>query len=156
MIELTPMTASEFIAYMKIAVPNFANEKMRAEGLTRKEADKVAKDSFGTLLPKGVKSPGQHLFTVREKGAGKKLGFLWFARKKSGKGDYAYLYEIYLAKSARGKGVGTQAMALLEAEARKLRLRAIGLHVFGHNTVAQGLYAKIGYRPTNIVMTKDL
>jgi predicted GNAT family acetyltransferase len=30
------------------------------------------------------------------------------------------------------------------------------LHVFGHNTTAQALYAKLGYSPTNINLFKAL
>ena len=34
--------------------------------------------------------------------------------------------------------------------------KAIGLHVFAHNTTAFKLYEKLDYKPTDIVMVKEL
>ena len=49
-----------------------------------------------------------------------------------------------------------RAFLAVEAEARRLGLAGIGLHVFGHNTGAQALYAKLGYVPTHINLYKPL
>ena len=55
-----------------------------------------------------------------------------------------------MAGDARGAGRGRP------AEARRLNVRSIGLHVFGHNTGARKLYQRLGYRETSVVMRKDL
>lgn len=47
-------------------------------------------------------------------------------------------------------------MALLDREARERDVASIGMHVFGHNEVARGLYQKLGFGETSIVMRKDL
>ena len=46
----------------------------------------------------------------------------------------------------RRRGLGTEMMLLLEAEARKLGLRRIYLHVWKLNDAAIHLYRKVGYR----------
>lgn len=47
-------------------------------------------------------------------------------------------------------------MKQIELKAKELRLKEIGLHVFGHNKAARGLYEKLGYVETNIKMEKSL
>lgn len=47
-------------------------------------------------------------------------------------------------------------MKQAEIIAKEVGLKMIGLHVFGHNKVARGLYEKSGYTETNIKMEKTL
>ncbi len=47
-------------------------------------------------------------------------------------------------------------MKELEVIAKELGMKKIGLHVFGHNKVARGLYEKLGYEITNINMIKSI
>ena len=44
----------------------------------------------------------------------------------------------------------------LEDHARVQSIKAIALHVFGHNTAARALYEKMGYEFTNINMVKKV
>ncbi|WP_420851953.1 hypothetical protein [Paenibacillus allorhizoplanae] len=39
---------------------------------------------------------------------------------------------------------------------REIGIKSIGLHVFAHNQIARGLYEKLGYEETSIVMAKEL
>ena len=55
-----------------------------------------------------------------------------------------------------GSGLGKELMGLVDDEARKLGVSSIALHVFAHNQVARALYEKMGYRTTNLWMSKDL
>jgi ribosomal protein S18 acetylase RimI-like enzyme len=47
-------------------------------------------------------------------------------------------------------------MRALEGEAKRLGFKKLGLHVFGHNMIARGLYEKLGYAITNLNMAKSL
>lgn len=67
-----------------------------------------------------------------------------------------FLFDIYIDGFQRGKGYGTLAMRLIEEKARELRFEAIGLHVFGFNSVAIHLYEKMGYTTTHINMKKAI
>lgn len=49
-------------------------------------------------------------------------------------------------------------MAMTEVEnfSKALGAETIGLHVFGHNNKAIKLYEKLGYKATNITISKQL
>lgn len=149
------MSDDEFAAYLEIALPEYASEKKKGESLTDEQALKVATDSYNQLLPDGVRSTDQHLFSIIEIKSQKVIGTLWFALKTQPR-EYAWVYDIVLNPEARGQGYGSQTMLLLEAEVKKLGINSIGLHVFGHNQIATSLYEKVGFRTTNRVMVKDL
>jgi ribosomal protein S18 acetylase RimI-like enzyme len=56
------------------------------------------------------------------------------------KGKIAFLDELYLSESARGKGIGKKAVAFIQTEAHRLNLKVIYLEVENHNENAQKLY----------------
>lgn len=60
-------------------------------------------------------------------------------------GRDAFVDEIFLREPYRGKGIGTQTFAFLEAECRKLDVRALHLEVMSENQRAYALYRKLGY-----------
>lgn len=155
-IELRKMTEAEFLEYMKTALPAYAREKQRGEGLTEEHANTVARESFAKLLPEGIASKDNFLFTVLESENKSPIGILWFAQKTDGAKPHAWVYDIELIKEVRGRGYGRLLMELLETEVRKLGLASISLHVFGHNTTAAHLYEKCGFQTTNKIMKKDL
>ena len=55
-------------------------------------------------------------------------------------GKIAFLDELYLSKKARGKGIGSQAVAFIIEESKKLSLKLIYLEIENHNQNAQKLY----------------
>jgi ribosomal protein S18 acetylase RimI-like enzyme len=56
------------------------------------------------------------------------------------KGRIAFLDELYIKESARGKGIGKQTIEFIKNEASKLNLKLMYLEVENHNTIAQKLY----------------
>ena len=59
-------------------------------------------------------------------------------------GREACVDEFYLVPEVRNRGLGSRALALVEAEARNLAVRRIFLEVERHNRVI-GLYRRAGY-----------
>jgi ribosomal protein S18 acetylase RimI-like enzyme len=55
-------------------------------------------------------------------------------------GKIAFLDELYLTEKARGKGIGSKAIAFIQSESHKLSLKLIYLEVEQHNEKAQKLY----------------
>jgi len=155
-IALRPMTPTEFRRYLKVAVPSYARAHIRAGDVDPKQALKRAKADYAELLPKGVATPGHHLHTIPFPDNGKAIGMLWFELKQRHGKRRAFIFDFSLDKAQRGKGLGTEAMAALEQQARILGALAVGLHVFGDNTAARALYEKCGYRYMGMQMTKDL
>jgi len=60
-------------------------------------------------------------------------------------GRDAFIDEFFIDEASRGQGIGRQVMALVEAEARALDVRALHLEVERENQPAQAFYRKAGY-----------
>lgn len=153
-ISLVKMNEEEFKVWFKRSGENYRDENIKS-GLTFAEAQKKSDDDFARLLPEGRNSVDQYIFSIKENGSNW-IGTLWFGVRGPEDNRKAFIYDIILDDETRGKGYGKKAMLLLEAEVKKLGLRHIGLHVFGHNKIARGLYEKLGYETTNVNMEKTL
>jgi ribosomal protein S18 acetylase RimI-like enzyme len=72
-------------------------------------------------------------------------------------GRDAFLTELYLLPSARGRGLGRRALPLIEDLARRRGARALHLMVRPENQAALQLYRGAGYSsPPRTFLTKDL
>ncbi len=156
MIELKPMLAQDFGDYLDRAVLNYAADHLRTEGGTEAAAFDYARESFDTLLPEGVLTPGHHLYTVYSVEKGANVGVIWVGVITSKQISRAHVFDIYIEEAFRRMGFATQAFQAIEARVRELGLNEIGLHVFGYNDKAYALYRQLGYRPTHISMIKSL
>ncbi|RYF48044.1 MAG: hypothetical protein EOO38_10950, partial [Cytophagaceae bacterium] len=90
MIELRKMTEIEYANYLAVALPNYAEEKMRGEGLSKEDAMKLARDSYARLLPNGIATENHFIFAVVQKESNKVIGTLWFGKKIEGAKASAY------------------------------------------------------------------
>jgi GNAT superfamily N-acetyltransferase len=153
---LVPMTEAEYAAYAELNTREYAAEKVASGEWSVEESLRLARESYEKLLPQGLGTPGQHFYTVRASGTHEDLGVLWFGIKERAGKHVAYVYAISIHERHRRKGHATRAFAALEEKARALGLAGIQLHVFGHNPAAQVLYAKIGFKETNVFMFKEL
>jgi ribosomal protein S18 acetylase RimI-like enzyme len=72
-------------------------------------------------------------------------------------GRDAFVDELYIREPYRGRGIGRQALALLETTCRELGVQALHLEVDHANTVAQEVYRRAGYQDQGrYLMTKLL
>lgn len=60
-------------------------------------------------------------------------------------GRDAFIDEVYIRESHRGKGIGPAAIAYAEEQCRLLGVRALHLEVEHANTNAYGVYRKVGF-----------
>jgi GNAT superfamily N-acetyltransferase len=60
-------------------------------------------------------------------------------------GRYAFVDELFVARSVRERGVGGAALQLVAAEARAMGVRALSLEVTRSNATARRLYARNGF-----------
>ncbi|MBK9608808.1 MAG: GNAT family N-acetyltransferase [Betaproteobacteria bacterium] len=100
-------------------------------------------------------APDNHFFTILDARSAP-VGMLWFAVQTRFNARIAYVYDVGVRPERQREGHALRAFAALEDEVRKLGLAGIALHVFGHNTGARALYARLGYQPTNISLYKQL
>ena len=72
-------------------------------------------------------------------------------------GHDAFIDELYIAPAYRHRGLGRQAIAFLEQEAREMGVQAVHLEVDRGNDPALELYRRVGYRDHDrFLMTKWL
>ena len=154
MITLQPMNETDFQAYMDKAIPNYAQEKVQAGNWSVEEALERSRQEYESYLPQGVHTPGHFLFMLVNE-TGEKTGFLWYARQPK-QPEWGFIYDFEVYQAFRRRGYASQALALLEQDARRQGLKKLELHVFGHNIAARGLYKKAGFVETNIMMLKEL
>ncbi len=153
---LLPMTREDFLAFAAAAIPAYAADKVMSGQWAKDEALDLSRKSLDELLPHGLATSGNYLFTIRDSGQQVSVGTVWFAVEDRAGKRVGYVYDLSIKPEHRRKGHARRALLALEDQARSLGLLGMALHVFGHNTLAQGLYAKLGYRPTNISMFKAI
>jgi RimJ/RimL family protein N-acetyltransferase len=155
MLSLVLMTEAEFAAYLAHAVRDYAEDHIKAGDVLPAEALPRAQKDYDELLPEGLRSKGQFLFTLTHDALGA-IGMLWFELRERPAAKTAYIYDFNIREDLRGKGFGRQALQLLEDKLRGLNVQSIGLNVFGYNHAARALYEKMGYQITGIGMKKQL
>lgn len=150
-ISLEKMNATEFQQYRKFAIRNYADELSKSGDWEQQEVLPMATNEYDSLLPENEKTEDNYLYTIHSNN--QEVGMIWLARRTD---DEGFIYDFNIWEDNQGKGYGKQAMKELEIIAKKIGLKSIGLHVFGHNQIARDLYKKIGYVETNIKMKKIL
>ena len=156
---LRPMTQPEYSTWAAAAVPAYAADKVASGQWAADVALALSQKEHDQLLPQGLRSADNHLYSIVDAEAdadadGAVVGMLWFAVQTKYNARIAYVFDIDVWPAHQRQGHGTRAFQALEVEVQRLGLTGIALHVFGHNTGAQALYAKLGFQPTNISLFK--
>lgn len=156
MVQLVPMNSQTYQAYIEQSVTNYADEKIRSGNWPAEKANELSRQAFQKLLPQGLETPKQHLFSILEDQSGQEVGWLWYGLLEEAGRTFAYIYDFVIFEEQRRKGYGLQALQALDEEVKRVGLQRIGLHVFGHNRAAILLYEKAGYTASNITMVRNL
>jgi len=156
MIHLIPMQENELQAYLDKAIPNYAAQNIKAGYWSEKDGLEKSRETFERLLPDGVSTKDQYIYTVQDPETDQAVGIIWLNARTDTPNPIGFIYDIVIDEAVRRKGFGKQAMLAIEDKARELGLESIALHVFFHNTTAVGLYEKIGYKTRSLNMIKDL
>lgn len=149
---LRKMSSSEFEEYIDNTISIYAKEKIESGNWTEDEAFLRSESEYNKLLPNGVNSDNNHLFSILNE-TNEVIGMIWLNEKEN---SYSFIYDINIHENYQGKGYGYRAMKEIESIARTLGLEKIDLNVFGHNERAINLYEKLDYKATNIIMSKKL
>ena len=154
---LRPLRADELPDYIARGQESYARDMVDHAGISEDAARTKAELDWHRLLPDGLASTGQYLFALEDPSTGERVGDLWFAEQPSDFGEQAaFIYSIEIFEEFRGRGLGRQAMLVLEDEVRSRGLGRIALNVFGGNDIARSLYRSVGYVETAVFMSKEL
>ncbi|MDU5111714.1 MAG: GNAT family N-acetyltransferase, partial [Clostridium sp.] len=129
-----------------------AEEKVKSGNWKKDDSLSLSQSEYNKLLPDGVDTINNYLFSIIDEN-NNIIGMIWINKKDS---NSCFIYDIYINDKFQGKGYGLMAMKEVENFAKSLGAETIGLHVFGHNNRAIKLYEKLGYKATNISMSKKL
>ncbi|WP_342598870.1 GNAT family N-acetyltransferase [Psychrobacillus sp. FSL H8-0483] len=151
MIKLVLMNSDEYQKYITSAIKSYAEEKVLSGNWNQEESISKAEEEYTKLLPNGEKTESNFLYTILNDD--KAIGVIWLAQKSEKEG---FIYDINILEKYQGFGYAKEAMKQIENVGQKLGMIKIGLHVFGHNMVARGLYEKLGYQTTNVLMEKEI
>ena len=138
--------------YLERGIREYAEDHVRNGNWSAEEALERSKKEFEQLLPEGVNSQDQFLFSIVDETDDNKISLLWVQVKD----QKAFIYDFIIDESSRGKGYGKQALVALDEKLKSIEVQSVGLHVFGDNITAQELYKKMGYQITGIHMKKRL
>lgn len=153
-LSVRPMMSAEFEAFRDRLVREYAAKHVRAGNWTEQEAQARSAEQTAELLPQGVETPGM-LLLMAETPGGEPVGHVWLGLERR-HGPGAWIYSIEIAQDQRGKGYGRALLRLAEQETARRGVGAIGLNVFGPNTVARNLYESAGYETVSLQMHKQL
>ncbi len=156
MVRLVPMTEADFAAFEEQDIRGYAAEQVSAGFWSASEAMERSRQVHEKLLPDGVATKDHYLYTIWEGEPGAAVGVLWMMAAPAGPRPSGFIYDIEVYEQYRGKGYARAAMLELEAIARRMGLRQLGLHVFAHNSRARALYEGLGYTVASLNMLKDL
>jgi ribosomal protein S18 acetylase RimI-like enzyme len=152
---LRPMAPDELRSFLEHGRVGYVEQMVEYGGRTREAAQAKADADYASLFPDGVPSPGHHLFAAELDG--ERVGHLWLAPQQPGWADgTAFVYDVEVAPTFRGKGYGRAIMLAAEEHARRIGASVLALNVFGGNTAAIALYTSLGYQVSSQQMQKRL
>jgi len=153
-VRLRPLRDDELRAFRESSERGYAESIEHAGGMPHDLAVEKARRDFDALWPDGRPVPGQLLYAIEEDEA--RVGYLWLAERDNQGRTVIWIYDVEIDEAARGRGLGRQAMLLVEQETRALGLGRVELNVFGGNEIARNLYRSLGYEESAVWMGKDL
>lgn len=149
---LEPMTQRTFDKVYEKSIHEYAHEHIKSGVWETKGAIERARSDFEKLLPHGLATDNQYLFTVVY--LNETIGYCWLHFAENKKINKCFIYDVHIFDNYRGKGLGEKTMLCIEDYCEKNNIHRIGLHVFGHNRRAVSLYHKLGFQTTNYRMEK--
>jgi ribosomal protein S18 acetylase RimI-like enzyme len=154
LVKLIPMQEADFTAYVENSVREYAQDHVKNGDWLPEEAERLSRKEFQQLLPDGLGSKNQFVFSIVDEEGSEKLGSLWVQVKLDTPRRQAFIYDFVLKPEFRGKGYGKQALLALDEQLRSMNVESVALHVFAQNKNAFELYKKMGYETTDLHMRK--
>lgn len=151
-VRLVPVEEKDFAALLEAVIAPYSAERATADRIPRREAEEEARRQIAQLLPKGQATPGHAFFWI-DTGDGP-CGHVWY-RIDAARGE-AFVCHIAVKPERRRQGLASEALRLVESDAKAQGCRRIALNVFAPNAAAMALYAKRGYTAVSQHMNKPL
>ena len=140
---LVPMSVADYGEYELHLNAAYAQEMLEAGAYPDlATATFASEQSQAALLPRGVETPGHHLWSAYD--GDNAVGVLWVHVE----GSKAYIYDIEVREEQRRRGYGRELLDAGAVASVELGATTLGLNVFGPNDGARALYERAGYVTT--------
>ncbi|HXQ48382.1 MAG TPA: GNAT family N-acetyltransferase [Thermoplasmata archaeon] len=150
------MSDPDFEASRARAIPRHAADQVRRGLWTEKDAEAASRAEFAQLLPQGRSTPFYHFCHIVDGPTGARVGETWYIVRTHGGKVQFWIDWIWIDPPHRRRGLASQVLRHLEEEAVRLGADRVALHVVADNEGAIALYSKLGYRTTNMRLSKPL
>jgi ribosomal protein S18 acetylase RimI-like enzyme len=154
-VRLRPVAVDEVASFVASTRDGYTLSMVNDAGMGEEEARAKAEHDFAMLVREGRPVAGQQLFIIEETETSERVGRVWLGERFPGQ-PIGFLYDIEIEEQFRGRGLGREAMRLVEQEARRRGFVEIRLNVFGGNETARSLYRSLRYVEFAIGMRKRL
>lgn len=150
------MDPNDFYVFMDQAMDVYAQDNIKSGNWQPDMALEKSREEFQRLLPDGIQTKDQVLFTIFDEKSNNKIGFLWVQIKMDSPHRKAFICDLMIDPPCRGQGYGRLTLVALDEKLTQMNVESISLHVLAHNTNAVGLCEKMGFSPRNIYVKKNL
>jgi len=134
-IELREAEDENYERVRRFSYENFTTDYAR---IHHRSIDEVREE---IAPPAEKRHPDDHWFLIFDDAI--EIGFLRFIVLE--KKDEVFGYDIFIYPEHRNRGHGSEAMVAAQALLRSLGIRTVKINVFKENSIAQGLYRKLGF-----------
>lgn len=155
-LKLRPMTDDEVARFVAEGLETYVAEYARSTGEAEDSVRRQAEQQHAAYFPGGWPAPGHRLLILDSEG--QQVGCVWVGPHpdRSDESNLAWLYNIEVDETFRGRGYGRQCLRLVESHLAQQGVTELMLNVFGANTTARALYTSAGYQDVAVTMSKTL
>lgn len=152
--EFKNLNHEQFIDFLKISIPDFAQNKIDSLDWSKEDALNLSTQAFHRLLPQAELTPDHLLLGIYEKDL--YLGWFWVKLNHPALFPSAFIYEFRIFEAYQNQGYGSLALDELALVLKAKGIQDVYLHVFGHREKALRLYRKKGFDVIDLTMRKRL
>lgn len=149
--KLTKMTQEEFELVKGKMIADYTKKKVRFGVWAEEEALELSKETFNTLLSKGVNTENNYLYNVVNE-SGDKVAYVWFAKPE----NEAFIYNIDIFEGYRENIDAKDLYTLIEDAIFSMRATKISFHTFGYNKELIEKYKEFGFDIIDVTLSKKL
>jgi len=156
MIELVPMTETDFAEFRAYTLKGFAADKVQSGEWLAQDAQQNASIGFENLLPQGMETANHFFYCLVDPELSQPVGYLWFQIRGEGTSRDAFIFDHLIHEQFRNRGYGTQSHQAMNAKLLAMNVETVATHVAAHNTASMRLLERIGYRIAGIDLVRRL
>ncbi|GIC78986.1 GNAT family N-acetyltransferase [Moritella sp. F3] len=152
MIQLRPMTSSEYPAYCDYFVDDYSREIAGNYGHSMERAVELANQDLLRSFPNGLET-NEHALLCIELDS-ELVGYLWHSINTNDKSTF--IYDFFIFSNNRNNGYGKLAIIALESQLKSAGIEQIKLRVAYQNQRALKLYQEVGFAISGYNMSKKI